>query len=78
MSTRRPRQNPYARLAQELRDTRHALTGAVTTYTTTLQALMDLLAIHDRVLGDCGLLRNYLTPADVVRLAEIRRLAEGP
>lgn len=65
---RRRRLSPYKRLEQELRDTRNALMGAATSYTETLQALVDLVDYFDHP-------RPGWTAKDVLRLAEIRKAA---
>lgn len=71
------RLSPYKRLERELANSREALTTAATLYTDALQALMDAIAMLDASSFGGGKTYRCLTPLELTRLEEIRRVAEG-
>jgi len=71
------RLSPYKRVEQELANTRDALGTAATNYTDALQALADAIAMLDASSFGGGKMYRCLTPIELTRLEQIRRIAEG-
>jgi hypothetical protein len=72
-----PKLSPYGRLENELANAREALTIAATNYTDALRALLDTLEMLDASSFGAKTYR-CLTPIELTRLEQIRKIARGP
>lgn len=76
-SKRRPKVSPFRRLEEELANARKACVNAVDKYVEAIKGLGDALGYVDRLMPQSKNSGDGWTAADVKRLTELRKLANG-